>query len=366
MTYKLLTAGDTAPTFTQKSLTNPNYAFDTVGGRYILLGFFGSTGDDEGQAMWQRVQALRPLFNDDFLVFFGVTCDNRDEKKLTQMLPGIRHFLDFDGMISKLYGSIPVNENVNFKRQWVLLDPMMRVHSQCFNDNPARVAAFFDSLKSLPALDTQVGFEIMAPVLVLPRVFEPEMCKNLMRLYQRHGGETSGFMRQVDGKTVGVHDLSHKSRTDYTLEDEDLKKQLQRRVQARIVPQIEKAYQYKVTRMERYLVACYDHETGGHFRAHRDNTTSGTAHRRFAVSINLNDEFEGGEVGFAEYGSRTFKPPVGGAVVFSCSLLHHVTKVKSGKRFAFLPFLYDEAAAKLREENNAFMADDLQKYKQAA
>jgi hypothetical protein len=30
------------------------------------------------------------------------------------------------------------------------------------------------------------------------------------------------------------------------------------------------------------------------FRAHRDNTTKGTEHRRFTVSINLNAEFEGG------------------------------------------------------------------------
>lgn len=42
-------------------------------------------------------------------------------------------------------------------------------------------------------------------------------------------------------------------------------------------------------------------------------------------------------------------------MVFSCSLLHAVTKVTSGKRYAFLPFLYDDAAAKIREENDAFL-----------
>src|SRR5215207_10720033 len=61
-------------------------------------------------------------------------------------------------------------------------------------------------------------------------------------------------------------------------------------------------------------------------RAHRDNTTKGTAHRWFAVSINLNSESEGGEVSFPEYGPRSFKPPPGGAVVFSCSILHGVSK----------------------------------------
>jgi hypothetical protein len=66
-----------------------------------------------------------------------------------------------------------------------------------------------------------------------------------------------------------------------------------------------------VTRMERYIVSCYAAEDGGHFRAHRDNTTAGTAHRRFAVSINLDDAFDGGEVAFPEYGPRSFKAPPG-------------------------------------------------------
>jgi predicted 2-oxoglutarate/Fe(II)-dependent dioxygenase YbiX len=115
--------------------------------------------------------------------------------------------------------------------------------------------------------------------------------------------------------------------------------------------------------MERYIVSCYAAEDAAHFRAHRDNTTKGTAHRRFAVSINLNDDFDGGEVSFPEYGPRSFKPPPGGAVVFSCSLLHAVSQVTRGRRFAFLPFLYDEEAAKLREQNNQFLGEGVGAYK---
>ena len=81
------------------------------------------------------------------------------------------------------------------------------------------------------------------------------------------------------------------------------------------------------------------------FHAHRDSTTQGTAHRRFACSINLNADFEGGDLRFAEYGPATYRPPVGGAVVFSCALLHEATKITAGRRYAFLPFFYDEAGA---------------------
>jgi predicted 2-oxoglutarate/Fe(II)-dependent dioxygenase YbiX len=99
-------------------------------------------------------------------------------------------------------------------------------------------------------------------------------------------------------------------------------------------------------------------------RGHRDNTTKGTAHRRFAVSVNLNDDYEGGEIGFPEYGPRRFKPPVGGAVVFSCSLLHAVSRMTRGHRYAFLPFLYDEEASRLRETNNAFLGENVDTYEQ--
>jgi predicted 2-oxoglutarate/Fe(II)-dependent dioxygenase YbiX len=170
-------------------------------------------------------------------------------------------------------------------------------------------------------------------------------------------------MREVDGKTVHILDRMHKSRADYLIDDEALIKETQSRVQRRILPEIMKVHQFKVTRMERYIVSCYTAEDGGHFRQHRDNTTKGTAHRRFAVSINLNNDFEGGELNFPEYGPRSFKMPVGGAVVFSCSLLHAVSPVTKGKRYAFLPFLYDDEAARIRIENNKYLGADVPVYR---
>jgi predicted 2-oxoglutarate/Fe(II)-dependent dioxygenase YbiX len=50
-------------------------------------------------------------------------------------------------------------------------------------------------------------------------------------------------------------------------------------------------------------------------------------------------------------------------VVFSCSLLHAVSKVTRGRRYAFLPFLYDDAAAKIREENNKYLDEKVGAYR---
>ena len=58
-----------------------------------------------------------------------------------------------------------------------------------------------------------------------------------------------------------------------------------------------------------------------------------------------------------------FRSPTGGAVVFSCSLLHEATPVTKGRRFVFVPFLYDEAGARVREANMQFVDTAIQGYK---
>jgi predicted 2-oxoglutarate/Fe(II)-dependent dioxygenase YbiX len=154
-------------------------------------------------------------------------------------------------------------------------------------------------------------------------------------------------------------DHAFKRRRDHTITNPEVAHAAQVRLARRLVPEIEKAFQFRATRIERHIVVCYDAAEGGHFRAHRDNTTRATAHRRFAVSLNLNaEEYEGGDLKFPEFGPRTYRAPTGGAVAFSCSLLHEATRVTRGRRYAFLPFLYDDAAAEVRQANNKYLAGD--------
>lgn len=363
--YAKLLRGDPAPWFTQAATGNPRYAFDTAAGRYLVLCFYASASDPAARATLAAVDAERGLFDDDHASFFGVTLDPRDaaEDGVKARLPGARHFFDLDGAVSRLYGAIPRDAaegetGLKARRFWMVLDPTLRVLARVpFAEDGSDRRAVFELLGRLPHPRRFAGIELQAPVLFLPNVLEPELCRRLIAVYEEGGGKESGFMRQIDGKTVPVHDHSHKRRRDAEIEDSELKRQLQIRVWRRIAPEILKAHAFKATRMERYIVGCYSAEDGGHFRVHRDNTTAGTAHRRFAVSINLNEDFEGGEISFPEYGPRSFKPPAGGAVVFSCSFLHAVSRVTSGVRYAFLPFLYDEAAAQLRERNAASLAE---------
>jgi peroxiredoxin/predicted 2-oxoglutarate/Fe(II)-dependent dioxygenase YbiX len=368
LTYATLEPGDPAPGFYQRSYSNPRYAFHTAGGRYVVLCFFASAADPQGSAALEAVQANRQCFDDTRACFFGVSLDPADdtEGRVRDSIPGLRFFWDFDGTISRSYGAIPreTQGHQAVRRFWVVLDPTLRVLAIIpFAPDGSDRDALFRFLRQLPEPARFAGIELQAPILFLPNVFEPAFCHHLIGHYEQYGGKESGFMRDVDGKTVALHDHGHKSRKDYIIEDQELIKQTQARVMRRVAPEILKVHQFKVTRMERYIVSCYAAEDGGHFQPHRDNTTKGTAHRRFAVSIILNDDFDGGEVRFPEYGPRGFKPPQGGAVVFSCSLLHAVSRVTRGHRFAFLPFLYDEAAAKIREANSQFLGVGVGAYK---
>jgi peroxiredoxin/predicted 2-oxoglutarate/Fe(II)-dependent dioxygenase YbiX len=369
--YVNLMPGDPAPWFHAASSSNPKFAFNSAAGRYIVMCFFGSAGEAFGASALHAVKLHRSLFDDTRFSLFGVSLDpsDRESGRAQEDLPGIRHFWDFDAAVSRAYGATPSQENDVgdsrcVRRFWLVMDPTLRVLKTFpFTQADAGHARVFEYLRSLPPPDLFAGMRLQAPVLLLPNIFEPDLCQKLVDLYESHGGQETGFMREVDGKTVGMLDPQHKRRRDHNMEDTELIAATQARIVRRVVPEIAKVHQFRVTRMERYIIGCYAAEDHGHFRPHRDNTTKGTSHRKFAVSINLNSDFAGGEVSFPEYGPQGFKPPPGGALVFSCSLLHAVSPVTRGRRYAFLPFLYDDAAARVREENKGFLADSVASHK---
>lgn len=340
--------GEPAPWFTARTPNNPRFHFASVAGRYVLLGFLPAARGSQREAL-NALHARRALLDDDTVSAFMVLRDAYSIERARDRR-GLRWFLDVDGEVSRLWGAL---DAAGVERpMWALLDPALRVLSIA----PLEAAdAMLSRLATLPRVEDHAGVTLHAPVLIVPRVLEPGLCRRLIDLYEAEGGQPSGVMREVNGRTVGVLD-DFKKRRDVLIRDPELQADLRTRLGRRLLPEIAKAFQFEATRIERYLVASYDAEEGGYFRPHRDNTTKGTAHRKFAVSINLNaEEFEGGDLRFPEFGPRTYRPPTGGAVVFSCSLLHEAAPVTRGRRYAYLPFLYDEAGARVRAENLPFL-----------
>jgi len=351
--YHQRLAGDPLPHVTQRTASKERFNLGAAAGRYIVICLMGPAANPALPGL-RRVADRADLFNDSFASLFVACTDPAGPAALPPERRGFRVFLDDDLTVSRALGAAPIDSEsaTPYRMLWIIADPMLRIIDAlpCRTDG-GDAEAVIERLESLPPLERATGIALQAPILFLPRVFEPALCNDLIARYREAGGEVSGFMREVEGKTVGMHDPNFKSRRDHVITDKPLIERLQSRILRRVVPEIARAHAFQATRMERYIVSCYRADEGGHFAAHRDNTTPGTAHRRFAISINLNDDFEGGEVSFPEFGPQGFKAPPGGAVVFSCSLLHRVSAVTRGERYAFLPFVYDEAAAALREKN---------------
>lgn len=186
-----------------------------------------------------------------------------------------------------------------------------------------------------------------APVLLIPDVLSADDCAALIDLYNRENFET-GVATEASGVGAQEIDHSYKHRRDHQIADPEMIARVNNRLARRIVPEVRKAFNYDVTRFEHLRIGCYD-AGAGFFRAHRDNTKPATAHRKFALTLCLNDGYEGGHLRFPEYGGALYRPAAGGAVVFSCSLLHEVVDVTQGQRFSLITFFFGEAEYEARK-----------------
>jgi predicted 2-oxoglutarate/Fe(II)-dependent dioxygenase YbiX len=182
-----------------------------------------------------------------------------------------------------------------------------------------------------------------APVLLVPDILEPDFVARLLA-YWELGEKTADRVASAAGaQGMGA---SIKRRADVMLGDRALYEDFHRRIERRVVPEMWRAFRFRAASFEVPRIGCYDAANAGAFGAHRDNRTPFTAHRRFAMSLNLNTgEYEGGQVRFGEFGPELYEPEAGGAVIFCCDLLHEATPVTRGRRFAVFTFFTDAEGA---------------------
>ncbi|MEZ5956098.1 MAG: 2OG-Fe(II) oxygenase [Hyphomonadaceae bacterium] len=345
--------GEALPFLHAASNRNGQFALGSLGGRIVLMCAINDLDAPAAQAALAAIPRDPRHETERLLAIFvaGQTNSILDDI-------GANRLVFNDAKIAEACGLFDPREAAG---RWILFDPALRVLATWRLDDTDTALRVF---ASAPSPDRYAG-AVTAPVLIAPNIFEPEFCKRLIEHYRANEPNPSGITQQdTTGRTFVALDDSFKRRHDVLIEDATLRDAVMQRIYWRLAPMIERAFMWRPTRMERYLIACYDAERGGFFKPHRDNTTHGTAHRRFAVTINLNaGDYEGGDLRFPEFGSRTYRAPTGGAVVFSCSLLHEATPVTKGQRYAFLPFLYDDHAAKVREANNQYLDQALARYR---
>jgi predicted 2-oxoglutarate/Fe(II)-dependent dioxygenase YbiX len=300
---------------------SPERFYAYAGGRPTVIVFDDGGWGEQFDALADRLRGR------DDVALHRVTAKRAAEPAV------FRTWSDPERTVAGAYGLLPGTSAA------VVLDPNLRIVGIVGVVAGADLAsAVAELLDHAGHRDEPVEIRAQAPVLLVPRMFDPAHRDELIRVWHEAGATATGVARQTgDGLDEAV-----KKRVDHVVRDPDLLRRLTTTVGRRLLPEVRKAFAFDATRFEGFKIACYDASTGGYFRSHRDNLAPATAHRAFALTLNLNDDYDGGQLRFPEYGNDLYRPDAGAALVFSCAHLHEVLDVTAGRRFVLLSFLYSE------------------------
>ena len=308
----ILNRGERAPDFVLPTIDGAQTRFySRAGGRPTLLIFIGEEQVLEGLEVSGEVDV------------FVIGVSELLEANATV-------FIDRENAVGKAY-------RLDGDFAAFALDINLRVLSGI--QDPNAFDQIYRALKSLPSRRA-IDIDVQAPVLLIPNVLTPDICQALINVWATKGNTETGVESSKSGVRRDVIDYQRKKRWDHEVTDAQLLRLLTSTVGRRVMPEVQRAFHYRATRFEGFKIACYDSERGGFFRAHRDNLSPSTAHRRFALTLNLNEDYTGGHLVFPEFGPHRYRPLAGDAIAFSSSFLHEVQPVTGGRRFTLLSFLF--------------------------
>ncbi|MDJ0655077.1 MAG: hypothetical protein QNJ40_13025 [Xanthomonadales bacterium] len=185
--------------------------------------------------------------------------------------------------------------------------------------------------------DSQASIvQSVAPVLTLPRILDAEICDALI--------EAHASAPDLDPASEPFNPFGPvaRGRRETVLDDQALTRQINQVVGKRLLPEIAFAFAYGVQAFERIRITSHDSAEEGGYSAHRINLIPDNRHRAFALIASLNDDYEGGEIVFPEFGPQRFRVPAGGVLVYSGSLAQQMLPVTSGVRYDMVSYLFQE------------------------
>lgn len=220
----------------------------------------------------------------------------------------------------------------------LLLTPNMKI--AYMGALPMNLQRLTDTLQRMALARPPIPLSSHPPILLVPVALSSADCADLVQLWhrldQQHGATGHS---DVDPRCVSfLHEYGRVKQ--YLIEEPRLQQALDAKLSRRLMPEISKAFDTRAPQRETWALSCYDATDGGVLHPHRDCASAETQHRRFTVSVALNDTYHGGALRFREYGEQTYTLPVGAAAVFSAALLHEVLPVTAGRRFALVTHLY--------------------------
>ena len=167
---------------------------------------------------------------------------------------------------------------------------------------------------------------INVPCLMIENVLDDKLLKRVLDYYNNSTNHE-------------VHNSCNKNRL-HVHPDLELEKMIDNKLSRSLFPEIKKVFYFDVEYRELYKICSYNSETNGRFAAHRD-TPYPYQHRKFALSLILNDDYEGGELYLPEY-DISLKPKANTAIVFPGICTHQVNPIISGSRKTIITFFCTE------------------------
>ncbi len=233
-----------------------------------------------------------------------------------------------------------LNNNLKILRRHMILGQQLA--AAVFGDCQAEIAPYEAKNRESRIISEN------APALIIPDAFTPELCRKCIDAF--HNGHR--FEGTVGAEEKTGYRPNAKVRTDHIING-PLLHEIDEKFSRSVFPEIKKIFGFSVTHRELYKVGVYKGEKGGFFRAHRDNFDVPLGYRRVAMTVQLNDDYEGGGLRFPEYGDHIYRPAAGGAIAFSCSTIHEARPVTSGERYILVCFFHGEEEEAFRRQHLA-------------
>lgn len=326
---------------------------DHLSGANLLLLFLNDLNLDRFTDLLSNLTKRQAQFESNELrvVIITASSDAQANKQLKRRLKFEWPILgDSTGAVFASYG---LHKCHGESSRLVLLTPLRQVRA--WFDSATNIENAIEEIMSKTTLDQTQQLDRWAqphaPILLVPNVLSPEECRRLTDSFEIGAPFTVRPPRQgeFDGDyQMPVYEHNRQDRVDQIIKDRGILEFLDQRIWGRVTPMIKKAFAFDVTRREDLHIARYQSKRGGNQMGHRDNTSAASAYRRFALSMNLNDNFEGGELMFNEYNPYGYKAAPGTAMVFSSSLLHEVKETTQGVRYNLISHFFNESTINKR------------------
>lgn len=322
---------------------------DYLCGKPLLLVLLNTEDEARIRAVLGAVAARKQALDDADVAVIGFSANSNARQNRAHQHASDFHWPLPADATGQIYAGLGVHKGRGIGDRLIWVTPLRQIHT--WFDDSDNLNDTLDTLMSQTTASPAGDMPLHPPVLLIPDVLSPSECHQLIESVE--SGAPLTVSPPKPGEIAGdyqipVYDYNRQDRVDHIIKDQTTQQFLDERIFQRVVPIVKKAFAFDITRREDLHVARYEGAREGSVVGHRDNVTAATAHRKFALSLNLNDDYDGGDVVFKEYNQAGYKSGTGAALIFSSALLHEVRETTRGVRYTLISHFFNDQAGQPR------------------